>query len=94
MEHEIIILSEALNFIENKFYKESLHFLNEESDITYYELRKLFAVLERQTMDPVTIKVLRDILRILTSLEVKNVPIPTLKKSLKNSKKIFKLKGK
>ena len=88
---ELDTLSEAISFLKNKenILKNS-YFLNEDSDITYYELRKLFAVLEKQTKDPVSRRVIMDILTILTKLEVRNVPIPLIKKSLSKSKKVFK----
>ena len=86
---ELETLSEAISFLKNKenILKNS-YFLNEDS--AYYELRKLFAVLEKQTKDPVSRRVIMDILTILTKLEVRNVPIPLIKKSLSKSKKVFK----
>ena len=90
-EKDLQVLSEGISFLKNSINGlEKSYFLKEESNITYYELRKLFAVLEKQTQDPVVLKVLKDISRILAKLEVRNVPIPTLKKSLARSRQVFK----
>lgn len=84
---DLQVLSEGISFLKNSINGlEKSYFLKEESN----ELRKLFAVLEKQTQDPVVLKALKDISRILAKLEVRNVPIPTLKKSLSRSRQVFK----
>lgn len=64
--------------------------LCEESNLTYYELRKLLTILIKINKDPVLIRVLNSLLQSLSALEVKNVSIPTVKRITKSSKKIFK----
>ena len=64
--------------------------LCEESNLTYYELRKLLLILLKINKDPVLIRVLNSLLQSLSALEVKNVSIPTVKRITKSSKKIFK----
>ena len=64
--------------------------LCEESNLTYYELRKLLMILLKINKDPVLIRVLNSLLQSLSALEVKNVSIPTVKRITKSSKKIFK----
>ena len=80
----------VVKYLENTSFYDKIIILNESSDITYYELRKLFTIILNQVKDKTTKKVIQDFLDILTRLEVKNVSIPTLKRSLKKSGKVFK----
>ncbi len=64
--------------------------MNESSDITFYELRKLLTILKRTVKDVPTKNVLESLLQAMTYLEIRNVPIPTLLRQLENSSKVFK----
>ena len=61
-----------------------------ENDLTYYELRKFVTSLFRNVKEIETKKVLADILKALAVLEIKNKPVPTIKKLKATSPKIFK----
>lgn len=63
--------------------------LYESSDITYYELRRLITIMYKMAKDKVTKNVLGDILKILTVLELKKQPVPTIQKLKSHSPKIF-----
>jgi len=63
--------------------------LLEESDLTYYELRKLVTVLFKQVKSKDTKDVLSDILKTLTVMELKTKPVPTVQKLKSTSPKVF-----
>jgi hypothetical protein len=60
----------------------------ESSGLTYYELRKLITMIYRQAKGE-TKKVLADILKIVTNLEIKKKPVPMIKKLANNSAEVF-----
>jgi hypothetical protein len=60
-----------------------------EGDLTYYELRKFITLLFRTVKNADTKKILADILKALAVLEIKNMPVPTIKKLKSISPKIF-----
>ena len=57
--------------------------------LSYYELRKFVTLLYRTVKDSSTKSVIADILKALAVLEIKNKPIPTIKKLKSISPKIF-----
>lgn len=68
---------------------DDLEILLESSNLTYYELRKFLATLNKVNKDPIVNRVVTSILQTLSALEIRNVKIPTLKRYAKVSKKIF-----
>lgn len=68
---------------------DDLEILLESSNLTYYELRKFLATLNKINKDPIVNRVITSILQTLSALEIRNVKIPTLKRYAKFSKKIF-----
>ena len=64
-------------------------FVLTEGSTTYYELRKFITLLFKTVKEPITKKILADILKALTVLEIKNMPVPTIKKLKAVSPKIF-----
>lgn len=79
--------------IENLFTKLNNYNISEqlltESDLTYYSLRKFITLLFRTVKNADTKGVLADILKALAVLEIKNKPVPTIKKLKSLSPKIF-----
>lgn len=71
-------------------YDNTMQLITEDSDISYYELRMLFTLLFKYTTDKDTKKILANVLKVLTSLEIRNKPVPTIKKLKSNSKPIFR----
>lgn len=69
-------------------YKDLGKQLNESSNLTYHELRTLLTIIARNTKDSATKRVLTEILYVLGALEVKNVPVPTMRR-YSGSKKVF-----
>lgn len=64
--------------------------INESSNITYFELRRLIKYIAKYVKDIGTKNVLYSILDALTFLEIRRAPIPILLRQLKNSTKVFK----
>jgi len=63
--------------------------LSEDSDLTYYELRRFLTLLFRKVHDKDTKKNLGEILKALAVLELQRVPVPTIKKLKSASPLIF-----
>lgn len=61
----------------------------EEKGVTYYELRVFLTMLYRQINDETTKKVLGNILKTLAVMEIRKIPIPTVKKLKGSSPIIF-----
>jgi hypothetical protein len=64
-------------------------YLTESSNITYFELRTLFTMLYKTTSDITTKKVVSEILKSLSVREVRNIPMPKIKKLKSNSPLVF-----
>jgi hypothetical protein len=60
-----------------------------ESDLTYYELRKFLTIMFKNIRDTDTKKILGEILKILTVMELKKQTVPTVKKLRSTSPNIF-----
>jgi uncharacterized FlaG/YvyC family protein len=60
-----------------------------ESDLTYYELRRFLTLIYRTVKDKDTKDVIANILKALAVLELKRMPVPTIKKLKSTSPKIF-----
>ena len=63
--------------------------ITEESDVTYYELRKLVTMLYKTTKKAESKTVLGDILKSLTVMELQKKPVPTIQKLKSKSPKVF-----
>jgi hypothetical protein len=63
--------------------------INEDSDLTYHELRGFVALLMKTVSDKGTKSTLNDILYALGKLEVMGKPAPTIRKLKSNSPKVF-----
>ena len=63
--------------------------LNEDSALTYYELRQFITLLYKTISDKDTKSVLGEILKSLTVMELRKLPVPTIKKLKSQSPKIF-----
>ena len=63
--------------------------ITEESDVTYYELRKLVTMLYKTAKKPESKTVLGDILKSLTVMELQKKPVPTIQKLKSKSPKVF-----
>jgi hypothetical protein len=61
----------------------------EESDVTYYELRKLMTMLFKTVKGKETKNVIGEILKALTMMELKQKPVPTINKLKSTSPKVF-----
>lgn len=81
---------EFYNRLEKINSEATLQELCESSDLTYYELRKFLQILSRVNKDPATLRVINSLIQTLSTLELRNVSIPTVKRLSKKSKKIFK----
>ena len=82
------ILNENLLHL-NRIYDGKVVLLNEASDLTYYELRRLITMLFKMSKDKDAKKVISEVLKNLTVLELKNKPVPTIQKLKTVSPKIF-----
>jgi hypothetical protein len=79
-----------LRKLEEIFDEEILgQFICEESDVTYYELRKLMTMLFRTVKSKETKNIIGDILKALTVMELKQKPVPTVNKLKSTSPKVF-----
>lgn len=67
--------------------------LNESSNLTYYELRKFISMLLKHSKKETTKEVLSEILKILGIMEIREMPVPMIKKQSKKSKKIWDVKN-
>jgi len=63
--------------------------INESSDVTYYELRKLMTMLFKTVKRKETKNVIGEILKALTMMELKQKPVPTINKLKSTSPKVF-----
>ena len=77
-----------------KLFEQLNNVLNEEiplfeSDLTYYELRRFLTLVYRTVNDKDTKDVLANILKALAVLELRRMPVPTIKKLKSTSPKIF-----
>lgn len=63
--------------------------LLENDSLTYYELRRFVTMLFKMTNDKDAKKVIGEILKSLAVMELRKVPVPTVRKLKANSPKIF-----
>ena len=81
---ELIKLNELI------LLKKSDKWLLLESDgLTYYELRQFLTLLYKNIKDKPTKEILANVLKILTVMEIRKLPVPTIKKLKSASPKIF-----
>jgi hypothetical protein len=57
--------------------------------VTYYDLRSFLTVLKKSTSDESLKKMLKQLIKTVAKLEVKNVPVPTIQKLKSISPEIF-----
>lgn len=88
---EAKILSESIIELPQKIAKDYFSLL-ESSNLTYYELRRFISILLKVSKDPYTIRVLNNINKCLTALEIRKVSVPTVKRISSKSKRIFESK--
>ena len=85
MDSKVLIESKSGNIFEN------LQLVNEaEGGLTYYELRQFLAVLLRQTKNPDVRRIIDNVLKTVSKLEIMKVPVPAIKKQKSISPSIFK----
>lgn len=85
MDSKVLIESKSGNIFEN------LQLVNEaEGGLTYYELRQFLAVLLRQTKSPDVRRIIDNVLKTVSKLEIMKVPVPAIKKQKSISPSIFK----
>ena len=58
--------------------------------LTYYELRQFLAILLRSVSSQDTKKVVDDLLKTVSKLEILRVPVPVIRKQKSNSPLVFK----
>ena len=58
--------------------------------LTYYELRQFLAILLRNVAAQETKKVVDDLMKTVSKLEIMRVPVPVIKKQKSNSPVVFK----
>lgn len=85
MENEFFNLLESLN--SSGVVSEEI--ISEDSDLTYYELRRFLTLLFRKIKDKDTKKIFGEVLKALTVLELQRIPVPTVKKLKSVSPLIF-----
>jgi hypothetical protein len=76
-----------LLLVEEDLPKEKI--INESSDVTYYELRKLMTMLFKTVKGKDTKNAVGEILKALTVMELKQRPVPTINKLKSTSPKVF-----
>lgn len=64
-------------------------FTEADGGLTYYELRQFMAMLLKQSRNADTKKVVDDLYKTITKLEIMNITIPTIKKQKSLSPKVF-----
>jgi hypothetical protein len=80
-------------FVESKSgnISESLQLVSENNGgLTYYELRQFLTILLKQTSNSEVKKIVSNILKTVSKLEIMKVPVPALRKQKSISPKIFK----
>lgn len=85
VDSKVLIESRSGNIFEN------LQLVNEaEGGLTYYELRQFLAVLLKQTTSSDVKRIIDNILKTVSKLEIMRVPVPAIKKQKSISPSIFK----
>jgi hypothetical protein len=88
--HEKYTLDLLTNFsIVNEKMEVTRRLINEDSDVTYHELRGFVALLMKTVNNKDTKSTLNDILYALGKLEVMGKPAPTIRKLKSVSPKVF-----
>lgn len=87
MLRELLNLFEKLNDVIE--IEEDERLVVEESNVTFYELRNLMTLLFKNAKDKTTQTVCADILKMLTIMELRNKPVPTIQKLKTSSPKVF-----
>ena len=57
--------------------------------VTYYDLRSFLTVLQKNSKDDSLKNMLKELIKVIAKLEVKNVPVPTIAKLKSVSPEIF-----
>jgi hypothetical protein len=83
----------TFEYLMNRFFKDTI--LNEQEmilneSLTYYELRQFITVLFKNTKDSNTKNMLKELIRIITKLEIVDIPLPVIRKQKSKSPEIFK----
>ncbi len=63
--------------------------INESTGITYYELRQLLTLFIKNTHDSQTKKVITELIKIIYIMELKDKPVPNIRKLKNISPQIF-----
>ena len=69
---------------------ESLQLVNEQAGLTYYELRQFLTILLKQSGNSEVKRLIDNLLKTISKLEIMRVPVPAIKKQKSISPKIFK----